>query len=116
MLTDDQILSRADQLASHAAMAGVHEDQLAIAFAHLKRHQDVTATLRLLADLMKSSFARRSRQTPAQFRAMELHVRTALQNVRSWQDAASIVGWARRLVKYHQSKERRPQPQNWGPR
>ena len=114
MLTDEQILSKAETLAQRAASAGVHEDQLSFAFAHLKRHQSVAATLQLLSELLKSSFSKRSSQTPVQFKALEENVRAALQGVSSWQEGASIVGWARRLLKFYRPDGNPPAAPNRG--
>jgi hypothetical protein len=102
MLTSDQKLSKADTLARKAAAGGVHDNQLSLALVHLKRHQDVAASLALLRELKRSSFARRSKQTPFQFKALEESVRLALQGVSDWKEAAEIVGWARRLVRFYQ--------------
>lgn len=113
-MNDDQILTRAETLARRAASAGVHEDQLALALSHLKRHQDVAATLRLLAELLRSPFSRRNNRTLNQFRAMEENVRSALQGVASWQDAAGIIGWARRLLKFYQPEGNRSHVPNRG--
>jgi hypothetical protein len=101
MLTTDQVLSRAETLARQAGGAGVHDDQLSIVLVHLKRHHDIAATLTLLIELKKSPFAHRSRSTPEQFRALEASVRPALLGVSDWEDAAGIVGWARRLVTFY---------------
>jgi hypothetical protein len=96
------MLSRAETLAQKAAAAGVRDEQLSLALVHLKRHRDVAATLALLVELQRSSFARRTRQTPFQFKALEEGVRAGLQGVSNWEDAAGIVGWARRLVTFYQ--------------
>ncbi|HTG34103.1 MAG TPA: hypothetical protein VLB76_14335 [Thermoanaerobaculia bacterium] len=101
MLTTDQLMSRAETLARQAGGAGVHDDQLSLILVHLKRHRDIAATLVLLSELRLSSFAHRSRSTPAQFKALEESVRPALLGVSSWEDAAGIVGWARRLLTFH---------------
>jgi hypothetical protein len=98
MLTTDQLMSRAQTLARQAGGAGVQDNQLSFVLVHLKRHRDIKATLVLLKELKSSSFAYRSRSTPGQFRALEESVRPALQGVSTWEDAAGIVGWARRLL------------------
>lgn len=103
MLTSEQKLSKAETLARKAAAAGVHDDQLSLALVHLKRHRDVAASLVLLDELKRSSFSRRSNQTPFQFKALEENVRLALQGISDWKEAAEIVGWARRLVRFYQS-------------
>jgi hypothetical protein len=101
MLSTPQVLSAADTLARRAALDGVLDNQLALVLAHLKRHQDVASTLALLEELKTSPFAKRSQQTPRQFAALGRHVRESLLSVSGWQDAAAIVGWARRLAAFH---------------
>jgi hypothetical protein len=108
MLTVEQVLSRAETLARQAAAAGVTDEQVGLALTHLKRHRDVGGTLALLEELKKSPFSQRSRQTPRQFAALEECVRSALQGVSSWEEAAAIVGWARRLVVVYQPEWRPP--------
>jgi hypothetical protein len=100
-LTSDQILTRANTLANQIAAAHVPDAQLSMVLVHLKRHRDVAATLRLLAALRLSPFGRRNRGTPAQFRALEENVRRALQGPPTWEEAAAILGWGRRLVGYY---------------
>ena len=114
MQTIDPILSRAETLARQAAGAGVHDDQLSLVLVHLKRHRDVAATLALLGELRRSSFAHRSRSTPGQLKALEESVRLALQGISAWEDAAGIVGWARRLVTYYQPSRSQTRPQDGG--
>ena len=101
VLTTDQILSRADALARQAASARVSDQQLSLVLVHLKRHRDVASTLTLLRTLRSSSFAFRNRGTPDQMRALEENVRRALQGLAVWDDAAAVLGWARRLVGYY---------------
>jgi hypothetical protein len=101
MLGTPQVLSAADTLARRAAADGVLDNQLALVLAHLKRHRDVAGTLSLLAELETSPFAKRSQQTQRQFAALGRHVRESLHSVSGWQDAAAIVGWARRLAAFH---------------
>jgi hypothetical protein len=107
MLTTDQILSRAETLARQAGGAGVHDDQLSLVLVHLKRHHDIAATLTLLVELKKSTFAYRSRSTLEQLKALEASVRPVLQGVAAWEDAAGIVGWARRLVTFYTQNQNR---------
>ncbi|HEX3556915.1 MAG TPA: hypothetical protein VIA62_27130 [Thermoanaerobaculia bacterium] len=114
MLTTDQMMSRAEALARQAAGAGVHDDQLSLVLVHLKRHRDIAATLALLVELKRSSFAYRSRSTLEQLKALEESVRPALQGVSAWEDAAGIVGWARRLVTYYQPLRFRSRPPEGG--
>jgi hypothetical protein len=108
MLTPEQRMSRADTLARQAGSAGARADQLSLVLVHLKRHQDVAATLALLTELHSSPFAHRSRSTPAQLRALEGSVRLALQRITDWNEAAFIIGWARRLVTFYGQGGSRP--------
>jgi hypothetical protein len=103
-LTTDQMLSRANALANQIAAARVPEEQLAMALVHVRRHRDVAATLILLGELRQSSFARRSRSTSEQLRNLEESVRRALLGLNAWEDAAMVLGWARRLVGYYTRK------------
>jgi len=114
MLTTEQIMSRAETLARQTAGAGVHDDQLSLVLVHLKRHHDIAATLALLVELKKSPFAHRSRSTPWQIKALEESVRPALQGVASWEDAAGIIGWARRLFAYYQPLRSQTRPREGG--
>ena len=107
MLSADQIakiMPRAETLARQTAAAEVRDEQLSLVLVHLKRHRNVAATLALLGELKRSSFARRSKQTPAQFAALDEHVGRALQGISAWDKAAAIVGWARRLVTFYQPR------------
>jgi len=106
MLTTEQVLMRAETLAQLAAAAGVTDEQLALVLVHLKRHRDVGGTLTLLKELKRSPFSRRSRQTPRQLAALEESVRGALKGLSSWEEAAGIIGWARRLAVFYQPKRR----------
>lgn len=98
MLTTNQLMSRADILARQVGGAGGQENQLAFVLVHLKRHRNIEATLLLLKELKSSPFAYRSRSTPGQFRALEEYVRPALKGISTWEEAAGIIGWARRLL------------------
>ena len=100
-INSDQILSRANALATQVAAGRVPDEQLSMALVHLKRHHDVAATLTLIAELRSSSFARRSRSTAEQLRILDESVRRALRDLTSWEDAAMVLGWARRLVNYY---------------
>lgn len=97
----EHILSRADALAQQTAGAGVPDAQLSLVLSHLKRHRDVAATLELLKELKRSPFAFRNRGTPAQYSSLDESVRFALKGMTAWEDAAAILGWARRLVVYY---------------
>ncbi len=96
-MTDEEQIRRGDTLARQCASAGVLENQLGLVLAHLKRHRDVRATGRLLESLRGSPFAGRTRSTRLQFEALEKHVRPALASATGWEEAAGIVGWAKRL-------------------
>lgn len=95
----DKILPKARVLAEHCAQDGVPDNHLAMVLAHLGRHRDVAATLRLLSALPQSPFGQRTRSTFRQMTGLQRHVSSALSGEKSWEEAAWIVGWARRLVK-----------------
>jgi len=114
MLSDDQILSKAEALARQAAAAGVREEQLSLALVHLKRHRDVGATLAMLGELKTSPFARRTRQTEAQIKAVDASLRLALQGASAWEDAARVVGWARRLLTFYKPARTYGRPRDFG--
>lgn len=97
----EDLMQRGDALARQAALAGVLENQLALVVSHLRRHQDKSSTLTLLEELKDSPFAKRSKGTPDQFKALHRLVRAALSTAQDWEEAAQIVGWARRLLAVH---------------
>lgn len=97
-LSEEKRLQKAAELASLTGGAGVPSNQLAMVLSHLKRHRDLGATLALLAELPRSPFAARSGRTRGQFRDLEEHCRKVLAGLTDWQDAAWIVGWAKRLA------------------
>ncbi|RMH23580.1 MAG: hypothetical protein D6696_00145 [Acidobacteria bacterium] len=100
MKSDEEVLlERARNLAASCARSGVKDYQLGQVLAHLKRHQDVAATRRLLSELKQSPFGRRTRSAEEQFSALEANVGTALARVPSWRQAAALVGWAKRLLR-----------------
>ena len=103
----DKVLPKAQVLAEHCAQDGVPDNYLAMVLAHLGRHRDVAATLRLLSALPSSPFGQRTRSTFRQMTGLRRHVSAALAGspAPSWEQAAWIVGWARRLVR--SSGERR---------
>jgi hypothetical protein len=107
----EQILSKADILARQTASARVPDEQLSIVLNNLKRHHDVAATLTLLGELRRSSFGHRTRSTPSQLASLHDSVRFALQGLSDWQDAASIIGWARRLAVFYSQGQTRSQSQ-----
>lgn len=101
MLDVDRVLARADGLARSAVAARVRANQLGLALSHLRRHQDVGKTLGLLQRLINSPFAFRTGSSPDQFRRLADDVKRALAGVESWQEAATIVGWARWLMAFY---------------
>lgn len=109
VLKIEQILSRADTLARQTAAARVPDAQLSIVLSHLKCHRDVAATLSLLRELKRSPFAFRNRGTPAQYANLDESVRSALTGLTAWEDAAAILGWARRLVVFYAQGQVRTQ-------
>jgi hypothetical protein len=99
MLEINEILGRANTLAQRCGGDRVPENLLAMVLAHLRRHRDIKATASLLADLQKSPFRNRTKSTRYQFANLEAHVKSAFTGVSDWEDAAWIVGWARRLAR-----------------
>lgn len=112
----EHILSRADTLARQTASARVPDAQLSMVLSHLKRHRDVKATLSLLGELKRSPFAQRTQSTRAQLTSLDASVRSALEGLTAWQDAAGVLGWARRLVVYYAQGRTRNQRGAAGPR
>lgn len=96
-MRDEDLMNRGDHLARLCAMDGVLENQLGLVLAHLKRHRQPAATRALLAALPRSPFAARANQTRHQLEALDRHVGASLGSTTSWEDAAVIVGWAKRL-------------------
>ncbi len=96
-MKEHEVMTRAETLARQCASAGVLENQLATVLAHLRRHRAVAATRRLLDDLTTSPFATRTKSTRRQFEELARHVKMALGGARTWEEAAQIVGWAKRL-------------------
>ncbi len=99
MLAMDEILSRANTLAQRCGGDRVPENLLAMVLAHLRRHHDLQATRSLLAALQRSPFRLRTQSTARQLAKLETHVTATLGGVSGWEDAAWIVGWARRLAR-----------------
>ncbi|MDX1997780.1 MAG: hypothetical protein SF066_08660 [Thermoanaerobaculia bacterium] len=97
-MTDDQVLARAEGLARRLSQKGVRDNQLNLALTHLKRGRDLAATLKLLATLPGTPMAQRANKTQDQLRDMQRLVSEEVKTVRTWQDAAAILGWARRLM------------------
>lgn len=96
-MQDEDLMKRGDSLAQRCAVDQVPENQLGMVLAHLKRHRRPEATKKLLASLPASPFGRRTGSTRSQFEALQRHVKAALGGVSSWEEAAVIVGWAKRL-------------------
>ncbi len=96
-MREEDLMRRGDVLARNCAGAGVPENQLGFVLAHLKRHREPKATRKLLAALPRSPFASRTRSTRQQLENLERSVKAALSHVSDWQQAAVIVGWAKRL-------------------
>ncbi len=96
-MNEDDLLRRAETLARQCASAGVLENQLGNVLAHLKRHRSPAATRKLLDSLKTSPFATRTQSTRRQFEALARYVAPALGTARGWQEAAQVVGWAKRL-------------------
>lgn len=98
-MTEDQLAEAGARLGQQCAFADVEENHLAFVVAHLNRRRDVAATRALIANLPKSPFAKRSRKTGEQLEALRAEIDPVLANARSWQDAARIVGWAKRTYR-----------------
>ncbi len=102
--SEEIVLEKAHQLAGSCARAGVRDNQLSQVLAHLKRHQDVRATRNLLESLRRSPFASRTGSSPRQYKALHEHVGTVFAWTSNWQDAARVVGWAKRLWRWAESQ------------
>ena len=96
-MQEEDLMKRGDSLAQRCAMDQVPENQLGMVLAHLKRHRSPEETKELLSGLPRSPFGRRTRSTREQLEALDRHVKSALGGVSSWNEAAVIVGWAKRL-------------------
>jgi len=110
MLKIDQILVKADGLARRCAGDGVPDNLLAMVLAHLRRHREIQTTLLLLSALPQSSFGRRTASTRRQFTSLKRHVGEAISSLSDWEEAAWIVGWARRLARSYGDGARRQEP------
>lgn len=108
-MTEQEILmERGDNLAAQCVLARVPDNHLGTVLAHLKRHRDPKATAKMLDELVKSPFARRFGKTGEQLEGLRRHVGSSLRQARDWQEAAQIVGWAKRLMAVRKL-ERRPE-------
>lgn len=118
-MTEQEILmERGDNLAAQCVLAQVPDNHLGTVLAHLKRHRDPKATARMLDELVKSPFARRFGKTGEQLEGLRLHVGSSLRQARDWQEAAQVVGWAKRLMAVRQLEKLRQKPsrshdRNW---
>ncbi len=99
MLNIDAILGKADTLARRCAGSHVPDNLLAMVLSHLRRHRDVKATISLLTALPLSPFGQRTGSTRRQLTGLKEHVGGALSGASGWEEAAWIVGWARRLIR-----------------
>jgi hypothetical protein len=99
MINVDEILPKARVLAERCAGDRVPDNLLAMVLSHLRRHRSVPATLSLLSALPQSPFGRRTGITHDQMTSLRQHTDKALARVSDWEEAAWIVGWARRLVR-----------------
>jgi hypothetical protein len=97
MLNEEELISQAENLARSAA-SDVQANHLATLLAHLKMHRNPKATRNLLSSLQRSPFVTRTQSTRNQFEALERHAGPVLDRASSWEDAAYVLGWARRLL------------------
>lgn len=97
-MTEEQLMQKGDALARSCAGARILESQISWILEHLKRHRDVKATRHLLDTLPRSPFASRSRSTADQLAHLQRLVKPELSTQRTWQEAAAVVGWAKRLL------------------
>jgi hypothetical protein len=97
----DLWISRGEALARQCAGGGVTESQIAQLLAHLKRNQNLASTRALLDRLPTSPFGTRTGSTRKQYEALTKHVGPALRRAATWQEAAQILGWAKRLMPLH---------------
>ncbi len=102
---EEILVERGDKLARACAKAGVRENDLAMLLAHLRRHRNPKGSLKLLASLERSTFAGRNKGTRKQMEALHQHGRPVLNRARNWQEAATVVGWAKRLMVVHGGKK-----------
>ncbi len=102
--SEDELMQQGGMLAADCARSGVLENQLATVLAHLKRHQNPARTAELLKSLPGSPFARRTRSTGEQLQSLERLVRPVLIRAGGWQEAATVIGWAKRLAAFYQPR------------
>lgn len=74
---------------------------------HLERHQDVKTPRNWLEALTRSAFVARTDSSPWQYKALNEHLGVVLSWTNDWQDAARVVGWARRLCRWATSQQKR---------
>ena len=97
-MSEERLMQRGESLARLCAQNGVKESHLNWVLDHLKRFHDPAATRTLLEGLPRSAFARRTKQTREQLESLHRLVLPELPSQRPWQEAATIVGWAKRLL------------------
>jgi hypothetical protein len=102
---DEELMKQAVSLAQQCVSADVLENQLAMVLAHLRRQKDLRATAELLRALPASPFAARTKSSRKQIDGLAEHVGRALARVNSWEEAATVVGWAKRLSAYYKPRK-----------
>lgn len=98
--TDEMVLEKARILAGACARTGVRDNQLGQVLTHLKRGRDLASTRRLVDALAVSTFATRTKSTRFQLQAIRDHVGEVLRWANNWEDAARVIGWAKRLCRW----------------
>jgi hypothetical protein len=97
-MNEERHMQKGESLARLCAQNGVQESHLGWVLAHLKHFQDPHATRTLLECLPRSAFAQRTKKTREQIEHLSHLVLAEVQSQRPWQEAATIVGWAKRLL------------------
>lgn len=104
-MNEEVLMQKGESLARLCAQSGVQEAHLNWVLEHLKRFQDPGATRTLLEALPRSAFARRTRSTAEQIDHLRRLVLAELPRQRPWQEAATIVGWAKRLLPVYKPRK-----------
>jgi len=99
-----ELLTQGISLANQCVQSKVLENQLAMVVAHLLRHKCIAETRALLQRLPTSSFGRRTKSTRPQLEQLAKHVGSAFGRLSDWEEAATVVGWAKRLVAFYQPR------------
>jgi hypothetical protein len=99
-----ELLTQGTALANRCVQSKVLENQLAMVVAHLRRHRSIAQTRALLKHLPKSSFGDRTNSTRPQLEQLSKHVGYAFGRLSDWEEAATVVGWAKRLVAFYQPR------------